>query len=92
MIYAINYDLNKPGQDYTGLYEAIRNCGEWWHFLDSHWLVDTTLSANEIWSNLSSKIDKNDCVLVVGVARDFSGWLPQNAWDWINARTDKMAA
>lgn len=29
MIYATNYDLKIPGQDYKGLYEAIKGCGTW---------------------------------------------------------------
>ena len=29
MIYAINYDLKRPGQNYEALYAAIKNCGTW---------------------------------------------------------------
>ncbi len=49
MIYAINYDLKRPGQDYKALYEAIKTCGDWWHYLGSTWLVDTSLSAQGIF-------------------------------------------
>jgi hypothetical protein len=27
VIYAINYDLKRPGQNYEKLYEAIKGCG-----------------------------------------------------------------
>ena len=67
MIYAINYDLKKPGQDYTELHEAIKACGTWWHYLGSTWLVDTSLSAAGIWQKLAPHVDKNDRVLVIGV-------------------------
>jgi hypothetical protein len=43
-IYSINYDLKKPGRDYEGLYTAIKGCGDWWHYLESTWLVDTALN------------------------------------------------
>lgn len=92
MIYSINYDLNKPGQDYSKLHEAIKGLGVWWHYLDSNWLVDSDLNANQIWNRLSQHVDKNDFVLVIGVTRDYSGWLPKEAWDWLNSRTSKMAA
>ena len=92
MIYSINYDLNKPGQNYEELYKAIKSLGAWWHHLDSTWLVDTNLSANEIWAQLKPHTDKNDNVLVVGLTRDYAGWLPQKAWDWIDTRSAKMAA
>lgn len=48
MIYSINYDLKRPGQNYEALYEAIKSCGAWWHHLGSTWLVDTNLNAKGI--------------------------------------------
>lgn len=92
MIYSIQYDLNRPGQNYADLHAAIKSCGAWWHYLDSSWLVDTTLTASGIWTRLSPHIDKNDNMLIIGVTRDFAGWLPQDAWSWINQRTSKLAA
>jgi hypothetical protein len=29
MVYLIMYDLNRPGQDYSNLYEAIKRLGAW---------------------------------------------------------------
>lgn len=92
MIYAINYDLKRPGQNYDALYDAIKSCGDWWHFLGSTWLVDSALNAQGIWKKLEPHVDKNDFFLVIGVTRDYQGWLPQEAWDWINSRNFKMAA
>lgn len=92
MIYSINYDLKQPGRNYDGLYEAIKNCGAWWHFLGSTWLLDTNLDTKAIWNRLAPHVDKNDFVLVIGVTRDYQGWLPQAAWDWINSRLLQLAA
>jgi hypothetical protein len=92
MIYAINYDLKRPGQNYEALYEAIKSCGAWWHYLGSTWLVDTSLNAKGIWDRLAPQVDKNDFVLVIGVTRDYQGWLPQDAWEWLNSRSSKLAA
>jgi len=92
MIYAINYDLKTPGQSYSNLHEAIKSCGAWWHHLGSTWLVDTSLDAKAIWERLAPHVDKNDLVLVIGVRRDYSGWLPQDGWDWLNSRSSKLAA
>lgn len=92
MIYAINYDLNRPGQNYEKLHEAIKSCGGWWHYLGSTWLVDTSLSANAIWDRLKPYVDKNDRVLVIRLSRDYNGWLPQEAWEWLNSRANNLAA
>jgi hypothetical protein len=91
VIYAINYDLKSPGQDYEKLHEAIKGLGPWWHYLDSCWLVDTELRAQGIWTQISANVDQTDNVLVIRVSRDYAGWLPQAAWDWINARSGRMA-
>ncbi|MEL6216986.1 MAG: hypothetical protein AAFR79_00750 [Pseudomonadota bacterium] len=92
MIYAINYDLKKPDRNYEELHKAIKALGAWWHYLDSTWLVDTSLSATEVWDRLAPHVDNNDSVLVIGVTRNYSGWLPQKAWDWINQRLNRLAA
>lgn len=93
MIYAINYDLKRPVQNYDALYDAIKNCGSsWWHFLGSTWLVDTGLDAKGVWDRIAPHVDKNDFFLVIGVTREYQGWLPPEAWDWINSRQLKMAA
>lgn len=92
MIYAINYDLKKPGQNYEMLYKAIKSLGIWWHYLDSTWLVDTGLSAQGVWDRLAPHVDKNDSVLVIGVTRDYSGWLPPKAWEWIKERVSRLPA
>jgi len=92
LIYAINYDLKRPGQNYEALYESIKGCGAWWHYLDSTWLVDTSLSVKGIWDRLAPHVDKNDSFLVIGVTRDYQGWLTQEAWDWINGRASRLAA
>lgn len=85
MVYLITYDLNKPGQNYNSLYEAIKKIGRWWHHLDSNWLVETNNnSASQISDILRKEIDKNDNLLVIRVTRDYAGWLPKKAWDWID--------
>ena len=92
MLYAVNYDLKAPGRDYAGLYEAIKSCGAWWHYLGSTWLIDTALTANGVWERLAPHIDNNDYVLVIAVGHDKQGWLPEKAWTWINTRLTAQAA
>ncbi len=91
MIYAINYDLRQPGRDYSGLYEAIKRCGAWWHYLGSTWLVDTGLDAQGIWKRLDPHVDRNDSMLVIGVTKDYAGWLPKDAWEWLHNRGARAA-
>ena len=88
--YIIGYDLNRPGQEYAELYEAIKAYANWWHYLDSTWIVKTNSSATEIRDNLRQHIDQNDELLVLRYQGDAawagfdpkaSKWLKDNLSD-----------
>ncbi|OHV82594.1 hypothetical protein [Rhizobium sp. LCM 4573] len=83
MIYAISYDLRKKGQDYSGLYEAIKTLGAWAHYLESMWLVDTAIGADAIVDRLKGHFDGNDRLLVMKMTGDRQGLLSKAEWDWI---------
>lgn len=85
MVYLITYDLKKPGQDYSKLYDAIKSLGEWIHPLTSTWIVSTSLtSAQAVYDRIRPYIDDSDRLLVVAFSRDHQGWLDKAHWDWIN--------
>ena len=83
-VYIISYDLNKPGQDYQDLYKRLKDYSSWWHYLDSTWLVYTSSSPDEIYKNLKPTLDKNDYILIIEVKKNYQGFLPEKAWNWIN--------
>ncbi|MBY6276799.1 SinR family protein [Symbiobacterium thermophilum] len=87
-VYLITYDLKKAGQNYDALYKEIKSFGDWWHYLESTWLVDTNLSAQTMSDRIRKVTDSNDLHLVIKLNRgtDYQGWLPKEAWDWINQR------
>lgn len=84
----IGYDLNREGQNYPELIEAIKALANgWWHHLDSTWIVNTNLTAAAVRDKLAAHIDANDELLVAKVSapaawRGFnstgSGWLSNN--------------
>lgn len=85
--YVIGYDLNRPGQNYSSLYEAIKGLANWWHHLDSTWIVKSNLTAAQIRDRLIPYIDSTDELLVAGLTgegawRGFdergSSWLKNN--------------
>ncbi|MCX6844782.1 MAG: hypothetical protein NTX53_21170 [candidate division WOR-3 bacterium] len=86
MVLLITYDLKQPGRNYDALYEAIKTLGQWWHFLDSTWLVQTAMTPDQVAARLRLHMDANDYLLVVKVTRPYQGWLPKDAWEWVNSR------
>ena len=86
MVYLITYDLNKAGKDYAGLLPAIKSLSpEWRKPLLSTWLVDTSLSAQQIYDRLERYIDSDDRLLISRIHRGSQGWLAQVDGEWINS-------
>ena len=87
--YIIGYDLNRPrGQDdYPNLIQALKALPNWWHYLDSTWIVKSSESAITIRNELQKHIDSGDELLVarlsgeaawVGFNDTGSNWLKSN--------------
>jgi len=80
----ISYDLLKPGQEYTDLFDAIKSVGtKWWHCLESVWLVETALASSQLRDTLRSYVDSNDKILVVALEGNWAtlGLTPKcNKW------------
>jgi hypothetical protein len=84
--FLITYDLKKPGQSYSELYEAIKNVGDWQHPLESTWIVrvDSYFSAQNIYETLRLRIDDNDSLFIVEITKqDRQGWLSKTIWAWL---------
>jgi hypothetical protein len=87
MVLIITYDLRTP-KDYHDFYEAIKLQGEqgkWWHYMTSTWLLSTTKTPQQVFDAIHPHLDNQDFLLVCELSPNYQGWLPKQAWDWINA-------
>jgi len=66
-VFLVGYDLDKPGQDYADLIAALKLYSNWWHCLDSTWIIVTNDSAEAVRNNLQRYIDQNDKILVAAI-------------------------
>jgi hypothetical protein len=82
----ITYEHKTAGKDYGPFFEEIKKSGEWWHFLDAIWIVDTNLTADALAHLLYPHMTKSDRLLVTKLAGDNQGWLAEAAWEWLNKR------
>lgn len=87
MLYAVTYDLNKPGKDYSSLWSALR---QYEHTrdvaLDSVWFISTPATAAQVYEHLRHFLDQSDRIYIFQLTRNHEGWMEQSVWDWINAR------
>lgn len=90
MVYLISYRLQRPGQDYNDLYEAIRKLsGTYWHHTTSAWLVETSsLSAKQIYEKLTPYTDANDDLVVFRLQSEWWGRITAPSdLKWLKERT-----
>jgi hypothetical protein len=83
----VTYEFKTPNKEYGPFYEAVKKNSEgWWHYIDHVWIVNTTMSADQFAKALYPHITKSDSLLVVRLRREHQGWLPEEAWKWLNER------
>jgi len=83
--FLISYDLLTANKDYEPLYAEIKKCDNWWHHLESVWIVTTSKPLAEVSDVLKSKMDDKDSLLVVDITgKPRRGWLTKRAWDWLD--------
>ena len=71
------YDLNKQAKrsEYTKLIDAIKAAfPNYWHCLDSTWIVETTASPEQVRDWLSPQLDANDELFVVDITGKPAAW------------------
>ena len=95
MIFVVSYDLS-PGilRDVTPFLQELQNTESgrtWWHFLTNTWLIATDETAQQLFARLQAHLKPDDRVLVMGVTQEHSGWLPQEAWKWIQEQASAGA-
>lgn len=86
MIYVITYDFNQGiFHDYSSLLSEIQSLGPWAKYMDRTWIVATHVGIQEIDGRLTRHLGPPDRLLIVKLeAGSYAGWLPTEAWDWIN--------
>ena len=70
----VGYDLNQPGQNYSELYEALKEASGWWRHLDSTWLLRTHETPVQLRDRLRLLIDAGDELLVIDVTGQAAAW------------------
>lgn len=91
-VYLITWDLNKAKPNYAQARQTlITNLARYQHIkdqgLDSVWFISSNSSADQVNADVRTKMDDNDRLIVTKLVNgQHQGWLPQEVWQWINAR------
>ena len=85
-IYMVTYTL-QPWllRDTTAIDRELQRLPNWSHWMNNTWLISTDEVADVLYARLQGKFLETDRLLIASLdaQSDFAGWLPQEAWDWI---------
>ena len=85
--YIIIYHLIDTDESYVE--KVIKSYRTWWHYINDFWIVITADTAGEISSKIKPVLDDDERLLVVEMGRDRQGWLPKDAWEWLDKNFPK---
>ncbi|XJM65928.1 hypothetical protein ACOI4H_11860 [Escherichia coli] len=85
-IYCITYDLKAPGRNYDEVFDYLKQF-TYCKYLESFWLVDTTLTATQLRDGLQARVDSNDILFVARLQGEWaSRYYP--CGDWLNSEKE----
>ena len=87
-VFLVSYDLNKHGQNYTNLINAIKTCETYIECLHSQWLISTNDNISSVYEYLKSKIDNNDLLLITPIVQPFYATLRSDVISWLKNEQD----
>ena len=87
--YLVSYDLKSPVESYEPFFNELKQSVNWWHYLNATWIVVRYESLVELAPKLRGLIFTNDRILVMPAKGPAEGWLPKDAWDWINTNVPR---
>ena len=87
VVYLITYTL-RPKRDITALIMELQRSAYWAHYLDDTWLIASYEPVDQVSRRLLPYFLQTDSVIILEVTKDATaqGWLPKEAWDWLNDR------
>lgn len=88
-VYLVTYDLNKSGQNYSGLYEEIKKYS-WAKLSESSYAIETNKSVETICTELRGCMDSNDTVYVISLTEPWTGYGPKDVNEWLQSRLSKV--
>jgi|SRR6266446_10830629 len=82
--YIIAYRFTGPPMAYEDFYATIKNYDAWFNYTPNLWIVLTKIPMATVADSLRSKIRTADWLIVMPAKGPVDGWLPEQAWKWVN--------
>lgn len=76
--------------DYNNLHNKIKSdiyISNWWHYLNSAYILISPYDASQLTNSIRSYFP-NRFLLIKITKNNYNGWLPKDAWDWIQTHVN----
>ena len=87
--YLVSYDLKSPVGTYEPFFNELKQSAHWWHYLNATWIVVRYETLAELAPKLRGLIFADDRLVVMPAKGPADGWLPRDAWDWIEGKVPR---
>ena len=87
--YLVCFALNGPPEVYPDFFRELTYCDGWLNYVPGVWIVLTKLTLVSLTARLRPKIRTTDRLMVMPAKGPVDGWLPKDAWVWINKHVPK---
>ena len=84
-VYLVTFKLGNPNADPSSLVGAIKKLGNgWMYYIPNVVFINSNEGANALSMKLLPLITKDDYIFITRITSDQQGWLPKDAWKWLN--------
>lgn len=75
----------QSGRDVRHLEDELMKCPSYGRYLPNAWILGTDETAGELNNRIAFRMRETDSWLITALTRDYSGFLPKDAWELIAA-------
>lgn len=85
-VYLIAFTLQTPGANPAPIVEGIKKIGDggWMYYIPNMVFIHSKETANQLAEKAYKLITQGDYLIVIRVTNEHQGWLPPDAWNWLN--------
>jgi len=65
----------------TSLYP--RHISDWWHYIDTTYLIASSLDVNQLYNGIFPGVPLRYLLIIEVDPDNAQGWLPKDAWAWL---------
>ncbi len=87
-VYLITYNPTEPFNkalfhNYIQSLYANKYISDWWHYMDETYMVVSSLDVNKLYSAIFPGVPQRYLLIIEVNANNAQGWLPKDAWTWL---------